>query len=181
MGILKSIFGKKPKTINPAERIGKTLNDAGYSTMFELPENKGDVVELLVQSMMTKLSCESDGTFETGEKNPARILCSDNKCPCTDKANLLIGTTAYIYISEAVVDFRKDCRTLLELDIKLKCAYKGSSVSLLLVDRGFAKPFYLCERGARRRGLDLAASLADAKTVAESGFAPLRPTPRSQI
>lgn len=116
--------------------------------------------------------------FETGEKNPQRILCSDNSCPCTDQKQLIIGKTAYLYISQQVVDFRKTCLTLLEREMQLQEYKKKRGLTALIIDGGVANPFYLCEIGARQRGLDLAVALADAKQVAETGFAPLRPTPK---
>lgn len=51
--------------------------------------------------------------------------------------------------------------------------------AVVFVDGGVANPFYLCETGARRRGLNLAVALADAKMVADTGFAPHRPTPKA--
>ena len=62
------------------------------------------MVDAIVQSMVARQSAMDQGTFETGEKNPQRILCSDNECPCNCR-NLVIGRTAYLYISQDVVDF----------------------------------------------------------------------------
>jgi hypothetical protein len=78
------------------------------------------------------------------------------------------------------VNFRKTCLTLLEREIQLQQYAKAFGAGALLVDGGVANPFYLCEIGARQRGLDLSVALADAKQVAETGFAPLRPTPKSK-
>ena len=118
------------------------------------------------------------GPFETGEKNPQRILCSDNDCPCSGTESLVAGSAAYLYISQQVVDFREDCLTLMERDAKLEQMAREMGVNAITVDGGVANPFYLCEIGVKRRGLDLAVALADAATVAQTGFAPLRPTPR---
>ncbi len=155
------------------------LKTAGY-TVRQRPASQEAMVDSIVQAMRARQTSISEGTFETGEKNPQRILCSDNACPCTDAQPLVIGRTAYMYISQAVVDFRKDCRTLLERDMMLERAAKTMGMSALLVDGGVANPFYLCETGAKLRGLDLSAALADAKMVAETGFAPLRTTPRAK-
>jgi len=135
----------------------------------------------ILRSVRVRRICLEMDTFETGEKNPQRVLCSDDACPCSEGQSLVIGRTAYLYISEAVVNFRRECRALLERDVMLREAAIRLGADALLVDGGVANPFYLCEIGAERRGLDLSVALADAKVVSETGFAPLRPTPRAKI
>ena len=167
----------RPQSVQPAgQNPATTLDTAGWEPIAR-PNSPDDIVAAVTQSMLSRQSCLEQDTFETGEKNPTRLLCSDNQCPCTDQQPLVIGRTAYLYISPEVVEFRKNCRSLLERNALLeKMASKmGATV---FVDGGVANPFYLCETGARQRGLDLAAALADAKMVAETGFAPLRPTPK---
>jgi len=162
---------------SPEQNLIEALKGIGYKKTLDRPTDPDAIVNTVVQAMLARQACDTDRTFETGEKNPQRILCSDNECPCNDRAALIIGSTAYLHISQAVVDFRKDCRTLLEREMVLQQMVKRSGAGILLVDNGVANPFYLCETGARRRGLDLAVALADAKQVAETGFAPLSPTP----
>lgn len=128
--------------------------------------------------MLARQSYEEEDKFETGEKNPTRILCSDNECPCRDQRPLIIGRTAYLHISSQVVEFRKDCRSVLDRNLMLEKTASRIGASLL-VDGGVANPSYLCETAARRRGLDLAVAVGNAKMVAETRFAPLRPTPRA--
>jgi ankyrin repeat protein len=160
----------------------KDLKDLGWKPTFQRPTSEEEAVDLAVESMLARRRCLDEGTFETGEKNPQPpILCSDDECPCADRQSLVLGRTAYLYISQAVVDFRKDCRTLLERELKITEIYKSSGdPKLRLFVQGSINPVYLCERGARRRGLDLSVALADAQRVAETGFAPLRPTPRAK-
>lgn len=138
---------------------------------------RNDIATLSAALQVREL-CVQEGTFETGERNPTVILCSDNECPCTDETALTLGRTAYLYISDEVVDFRRDCRTLLERDNLLLVANNGRGN--LVLAGGLVNPFYLCEIGARHRGLDLAVALRDAETVASTGFAPLRPTPLAE-
>ena len=118
-----------------------------------------------------------ENVFETGEKNPQRIVCSDDECPCTDAKLLTIGSTAYLYISQAVVGNRRNCRTLLQLDNYLKTVARKLDANVFALG-GIYNPFYLCETGAKLRNLNLEAALADAKLVAETGFAPLRESRR---
>ena len=172
-----------PKSTVPAKTseeptLDSALEAAGFNKPMRLPTDHDAIVDSLVQTMLSRRSCEDENLFETGEKNPSRILCSDNSCPCTDQKPLVIGKTAYLYISQDVVDFRKTCLTLLEREIQLEQFAQKMGVGALMIDGGVANPFYLCEIGARKRGLDLSVALADAKRVAETGFAPLRPTPK---
>ena len=168
----------EPKPSAPAgSPLSQAVRSAGYKPI-DLPRSENAIVDSIVQSMMARQTCETDNTFETGEKNPQSILCSDDACPCTDRSQLVIGRTAYLYISPEVVNFRKNCKTLLERNMMLKEMTKTMGAHVFL-GGGVANPFYLCETGARRRGLDLAVAMRDAKMVAETGFAPLRPTPKA--
>ena len=177
MNFWRKLFGAKE---SPKADIPEILKTAGYmpSQLSKLRTSRDSMVDTIAQSMLARQTSLDEGTFETGEKNPQRILCSDNACPCSDGQALVIGRTAYLYISQAVVGFRKDSRTLLERDMMLEKAASRLGASLL-VDGGVANPFYLCEKGAKLRGLDLSVALADAKMVAGTGFAPLRPTPKA--
>ena len=51
---------------------------------------------------------------------------------------------------------------------------------LLALAAGVGVPVFLCEQGARRRGLDLRVAAADAEYVFKSGWCPLRPTPKER-
>ena len=179
MSFWNKLFGtstaKSPRTPTTSD---STLESAGYKRTMTRPNDEKSVVDSVVQAMLARQSCIEESLFETGEKNPQRILCSDNECPCTDQKPLVVGKTAYLYISQGVVDFRNTCVTLLEREIQLQHVAKKLGAGALLLDGGVANPFYLCEIGAKKRGLDLSIALADAKRVAETGFAPLRQTPR---
>lgn len=189
MNLLKKLFGNRSNSAvatrpnnskaDADQGISTALKNAGYKPTFERPTDPDSIVNTVVQAMLARETCKTEGTFETGEKNPQRILCSDDECPCSDCKQLFIGSTAYLYISQAVVDFRKECRTLMEREVTLQNAGKRLGANTMILKQGAANPVYLCETGARRRGLDLAVALADAKTVADTGFAPLRPTPRT--
>lgn len=181
MRFWNKLFGSGSTAKTPKERttLDSTLEAAGYKRTMTRPTDEKSLVDSVVQAMLARQSCFEESLFETGEKNPQRILCSDNECPCTDREPLIIGRTAYLYISQEVVDFRKTCVTLLEREIQLQQYARRLGGAALMIDGGVANPFYLCKTGATRRGLDLSVALADAKRVAETGFAPLRPTPPS--
>jgi|ERR1035441_3778538 hypothetical protein len=169
-----------PENTKKSTDLASALDAAGYKKTMTRPTDQKSAVDSIVQAVRARQICSTENFFETGEKNPERILCSDNDCICTDQKPLIIGRSAYLYISQGVVNFRKTCLTLLEREIQLQQYAKAFGAGALLVDGGVANPFYLCEIGARQRGLDLSVALADAKQVAETGFAPLRPTPKSK-
>jgi hypothetical protein len=157
--------------------LSETIKSARYN-ITEPSRSEDELIDAGVRFLEAADICREGNAFETGEKNPQSILCSDDACPCTDRSQLVIGRTAYLYISQEVVDFRKDCRTLLARDLKITEMSKRFDASVVFCS-DVSNPFYLCETGARRRGLDLAVALADARMAAETGFAPLRPTPRA--
>jgi len=121
---------------------------------------------------------EAEHTFETSGKNIQNIICSDNECPCTDQKPLVLGKDAYLFISPEVVNFRKDCLSVFELEAKLS---KMKSPAEKLAAVSYGMPKYVCEKGARRRGLDLAVALADGQAAAQTGWVPLRSTPKAQL
>jgi hypothetical protein len=182
MSFWKKLFGGSKRADRSAQdRISNDLGailrmSADLAQKDDMSED--DAVNLIVSSMRARTAAKVNSTFETGEKNPQRILCSDNEGPCSGTEPLVIGKTAYLYISQQVVDFRMDCLSLVERDVKLQTAARSVGANALLVDGGVANPFYLCEKCAKARGLDLIVALADAETVAETGFAPLRATPK---
>src|ERR1017187_7650013 len=143
-----------PATKHSEPSLVSALEAAGFKKPMRLPTDDEAMVDSIVQTMLARQNCIAEKLFETGEKNPSRILCSDNQCPCTDQKPLVIGKTAFLYISQGVVDFRKTCLTLLEREIQLEQFAEKLGAGALLIDGGVANPFYLCEIGARRRGLD---------------------------
>src|ERR1035441_3460264 len=115
MSIWKNLFGGSsaasaggpaaPKSSVPATRPSEpsmvsALEAAGFNKPMRLPTDHEAMVDSIVQTMLARQNCIAEKLFETGEKNPSRILCSDNQCPCTDQKPLVIGKTAYLYISQ---------------------------------------------------------------------------------
>lgn len=137
-----------------------------------------DIVNSVVETMLKRETAIAEGTFETAGKGIKSIVCSDNECPCTDQRQLKLGKDAYLYISPAVVDFRRDCLTVLELEIKVSKLSRPQDMLAAVQD---SMPKYLCDVGAKRRGLDLAVALADGMAAAQSGWVPLRTTPKAQV
>ncbi len=108
----------------------------------------------------------------------ATFLCSDNECPCTDNKELIPGKTGYVYISNDVVEMRKDSLTLAELEAKKKRILESSGAGSAYFDQGTIYPILLCEQGARLRKLNLKIAADDAEHGVKTGKFPLRPTPK---
>ena len=79
-----------------------------------------------------------------------------------------------MYISEAVVDFRRDALTVREAEQKAARMQQSMHV---VFGQDVVTPTLMCEQGARKRGLDLKVAAADAKHWWTTGLAPLRATP----
>jgi len=77
-------------------------------------------------------------------------------------------------ISKAVVDFRRDARTVREAEQKVALMQRRMNI---VFDQNVVTSTLMCEQGARKRGLDLDVAAADAKYWWETGLAPLRATP----
>ncbi len=115
--------------------------------------------------------------MEVPETHPGEDgICSDLNCPCGVPGVKIPRGTGYIYISQAVVDFRQDARSAAEAAKKI-ARLKAQPNGLLLFDQNVVAPTLICEQGARKRGLDLAVASADAKYWWETGLVPLRETP----
>ncbi len=97
--------------------------------------------------------------------------CADNDCNCS--LTPLPQGGGYLYISEEVVEFRKDALSLAEVQEKLgRLTCDGEYISI----NKYA-PILVCEISAFRRNLDLAVAKEDAKMFWREGKVPLRATP----
>ena len=76
-----------------------------------------------------------------------------------------------------MVDFHKDARTVKEAYEKIARLKKQAASSGDLVNEGSFTPILMCEKGARKRGLDLTIAAADARYWWQTGLVPLRETP----
>ncbi len=101
-------------------------------------------------------------------------VCSDNECPCNETR--IKRGEGYMYISQAAVDFRKDARTVQEVEVLLS-AMPEMLQEALFRDKNNVTATLMCEVGARRRGLDLKVAAEDAKHWWKTGLVPLRATP----
>ena len=102
-------------------------------------------------------------------------LCSDDACPCGPSTKIPRGS-GYLYISQDVVDFRRDARSFEDAARKLKRLKERMGIYVMFGSGVFA-PVLVCKRGAKLRKLDLEVAAADAKYWWETSKVPLRATP----
>ena len=107
-------------------------------------------------------------------------FCGDRSCPCPPPGTKIPRGTGYLYISQEVVDFRRDARSAQEAQEKMNRTRKELDVAVVIAEPGVIQPILMCEQGAKLRGLDLNAAAADAKFWWETGLVPLRATPQAK-
>ena len=107
-------------------------------------------------------------------------LCSDNDCPCGYPGSTITRGTGYMFISQEVVDFRQDARTLDDLKDKIMWIEKEMNIRSVWSQSAITG-ILMCEQGARKKGLDLEVSAADAAHWQQTGLVPLRATPLAAI
>ena len=113
-----------------------------------------------------------EGYFEVQPSFGGGGYCSDDSCDCP---NVFIPRPGgYLFISQELVDFRRDARSLDALQEKLHQKLGGKHAFFAA---GMITPIFCCEKSARKRGLDLEIAAADAKYWWNSGLVPLRATP----
>ena len=109
-------------------------------------------------------------------------LCSDHDCSC-DETRIPSGS-GYLYISQAVVDYRRNCCSVEELERRISNELHLDS--MLAMRTGVVRvraglpgvPILMCEPAARRRELNLRIARLDAEYWWRSGHVPYRPTPK---
>ena len=102
-------------------------------------------------------------------------LCSDDSCPCGYPGATIKCGEGHIYVSDEVVDFRKDCLTEAQAQLKIQ-RLSDQMGSFVVAGAGVFAPILMCEQGARKRGIDLKVAAADAKHWWQTGKVPLRVT-----
>ncbi len=107
-------------------------------------------------------------------------LCSDNECPCGDPGAVIPRGTGFMFISQGVVDFRQDARTIRDVEEKIKRIEKQLKIRAVFSQNTITS-IVMCEQGAKKRGLSLDVAAADAKHWWKTGLVPLRATPLASV
>jgi|GEM_PF-1978543 len=113
-------------------------------------------------------------------------LCSDKACPCPE--TVIPRGSGYLYISQELINFRKDCLTYAQLQKKLDAMAKVDSLNdsspdgfIRFLPPGTTSPIMMCKQGATLRDLDLGVAASDANYWWKTGLVPLRVTPKAGI
>lgn len=103
-------------------------------------------------------------------------VCSDPACPCSEVK--IPRGAGYLFISQEVVDFRRDCLDASSHESKIQRIEQAAGKETVVIwDSTPGIPVLMCEQGARLRNLDLKRAAIDAKYWWETGRVPLRVTP----
>lgn len=109
-------------------------------------------------------------------QSDGNALCSDDSCPCGVPGARIAPGEGYIYVSKEVADFRKDCPTAAQAQIKVQRIQQQLG-AMIFAASGVFSPILMCELGARKRGLDMEVAASDARHWWKTGQVPIRPTP----
>ncbi len=105
--------------------------------------------------------------------------CSDSNCPCSE--TIIPRGTGYLYISQDLVDFRRQAPTLVQAQLMLMMMQQRMSErmggAVVILGPGVTTPILMCEMGARLKGINLRVAAADAEHWWKTGLVPLRATP----
>lgn len=149
-------------------KIGQVL--LAFSSSKALNASRNFLLEVQVQSGERKMVY-----FEV-ERPTLDGRCSDIECPCPPPGTTIPHGSGYLYISQEVVDFRRDAHSIQDTERKL--TRLGQQLGgFVMPGPGVVAPILMCERGARRRKLDLEIAAADARHWWETGLVPFRATP----
>ncbi len=125
-----------------------------------------------------KDKCYSENVFELPRPD------GNGACDVHSAESIPRGS-GYLHVSKEVVEFRKDARTMREARRKEKRQIASMKQMVdswggggFTVDSALFTPYLMCEAAARERRLDLDVAAADAKYWWETGFVPLKATPR---
>ena len=115
--------------------------------------------------------------FEVPVRNHAGH-CSEPGCSCNNTA--IPRNAGYLYVTQKVVDFRKDCPTPADLLYKINSTQADlGCFEVFTPDHEAVYPRLFCIAAASRHRLDLDVAAQDAEKWWTTGNVPLRPTPRS--
>jgi len=157
---------------------------ANYSAMLSrkqldiAPQDKKHTDQVQQKAKFGSLPEDKRKYFEV-PKEVSVFRCSDNQCPCPGTEGLVLGENGYLYISQEVVDMRKDALTMAELNKKQQKMLDATDASMMFFDQGTVYPIVMCEEAVRLRGLDAKTAADDAGHWAKTGLVPLRVTPHN--
>lgn len=149
----------------------------GYDVSFSLTRLEERLAAARAKEPADAVTADETPLFEVQVPDQEVFYCSDNDCPCGSPGAEIRRGEGYLYISEDVVEARRDALTLDQLEAKLQRLQQATGAAIFF-DQGTIWPILMCEQAARRRGLDLTVAATDARQLFETGRVPLRVTPK---
>ena len=113
---------------------------------------------------------ESVEFFEHDDRRSGHGVCSDNNCPCRE--DKIPRGTGYLYIDQALVDFRRKYPSQNSAREAMLQKIKGLRASGLTFGSYRIGPILVCEKVAKLRNLDLKIAADDARIWWETGKVP---------
>jgi uncharacterized tellurite resistance protein B-like protein len=154
-----------------------------YSGKYDVPEPKYVEVSDGVNGIFVKYRKKVMMEYFESPVSAGDGRCSDDGCPCGEFGVIIPRGLGYIYISSEAVKFRSDCLSWGKFLAKMERLGEkfGGKVQFIIHDKSVINAILVCEKGARRRNLNLSVAAADAKYWWETGKVPLRATPLADV
>ncbi len=184
MGFMDWLFGKKKKKRRRAVQ-GKRRPMAAQKRMVSErkvaaaktahPAAKGSQTSSRPQpiAIRPQASVPSIDYFES-PRPTGDVACMHGECTCRGAA--IAHGTGYLYISEDLVEYRRDARSIEAAETKASREVEGTAGAAPSTPGGISAAL-ICESAAISMKLDLHVAAADARHWWETGMAPLRATP----
>ena len=152
-------------------------NDGQTALELAQKQNRIESVQALKHYMESNVSKYQEVCYFECTRPPKDGKCSDDSCPCGFPGANIPRGNGYLYISEELVEMRRDALSLSDIQLKIEGIGQTLGFTMTTVTGGVIMPILMCELGARKRGIDLTVAAADARHWWKTGLAPLRPTP----
>lgn len=130
-----------------------------------------DQVATIKKEWASRFNINAENYFEVPNNGTDAIArCSDRSCPCPETA--CPRGEGYIYISQNCAAYRKDARSAVDAAQKIRTVGGYETQEDITA-------IFMCEEGAKLRGLNLEVAQKDARLWWYTGWLPLRATPKA--
>ena len=186
MGLFSRLFGRRRagrrvvrRRASPMARRTRAMQPRPSQLPAERIEQAASPASVEVQEQTVIVLPQAEAGYFEVARPDGDGRCAGEACPSA--ADAIPRGGGYLYISQQVVDFRRNARSLSESlakqgRIRLQMSDMFDAMAVMF---GHTGAVLLCEQCARRLSLDLDVAAADARQWWQSGTAPLRATPQA--
>lgn len=187
MGLFSRLFGRRRagrrvvrRRASPMARRTRAMQPRPSQLPAERIEQAASPASVEVQEQTVIVLPQAEAGYFEVARPDGDGRCAGEACPSA--ADAIPRGGGYLYISQQVVDFRRNARSLSESlakqgRIRLQMSDMFDAMAVMF---GHTGAVLLCEQCARRLNLDLDVAAADARQWWQSGTAPLRATPQAK-